>query len=256
MTGLNRLSNSSASTYLECSWRWKLTRLDGLSEGERSYFSLGRSVHFACEHLGVGLMKGQLPSLESAMGALNERWVRGGFRTQEEEYKAYDEAVAMVKRLHGQLEAAPPAIAAVEVELFGGVDGLSVPLHGVIDRVDRLPDGRVGILDYKTSKQLGPSDAEKSDQLTVYQALYEASHPGEKVGLLSLHSLRTGRVYDVPPRTPERVRAVIDTYQSVVNGIAAGEFAPSTGNWCSRCTFRYDGNCPAYPVEPGFVALI
>jgi DNA helicase II / ATP-dependent DNA helicase PcrA len=112
---------------------------------------------------------------------------------------------------------------------------------GRIDRMDRMPDGSVAIVDYKTGKARSQEDADESLQLSIYAV---AAHQkwGYRIGELVFHNLE-GNVAVVSKRAEFQLEEAHDRVQAVARGIAEGNFQPNPDFHCTFCSFR--GLCPA-----------
>ncbi|MDQ2724402.1 MAG: PD-(D/E)XK nuclease family protein, partial [Actinomycetota bacterium] len=120
------------------------------------------------------------------------------------------------------------------VEL-GLPDGRTVAFRGRIDRIDRLDDGGLLVIDYKTGRsdrqpkltEATPVDSGRKLQLPVYAAAARARHGGPDVAVRSEYwfATRRGRFktfgYQV---TPEAMGATAQTLGLIVSGIEAGTF--------------------------------
>jgi putative RecB family exonuclease len=270
------LSYSSYRTYLECPLRWKYLYVEKRPESPRGYFTFGRVVHSVLEELVRPLVvpsvrrregsdsqttlqewsepggatvppgPGPAPAAPEQLLALYDRlWSSEGYSgpDEEERYRALGRELLL--RYRDRLALEPPSPVAVEEHLEATWDGL--PIHGYIDRIDRLPSGGLEILDYKTSRDLSREDASTSDQLSVYQVLVEHNYraPVERLTLLHLRSL-------TPLRTPARgSRALEPLHQrmgEVADGIREEAFEPTPGRHCERCDFR--PICPEFRPIP------
>jgi RecB family exonuclease/superfamily I DNA/RNA helicase len=116
------------------------------------------------------------------------------------------------------------------------VAGDSFRLHGVIDRIDRAPDGRLRVIDYKTG---GPSSFKRQDveagkklQLPLYAlAARDALHLGQPADGFYWH-VRQAQPSDftLPGSTggpAAAMRRAADFAWEAVQGIRAGRFAPT-----------------------------
>ncbi len=116
------------------------------------------------------------------------------------------------------------------------VAGDSFRLHGVIDRIDRTPDGRLRVIDYKTG---GPSsftrqavEAGKKLQLPLYAlAVRDALHLGQPVDGFYWHvrqALPSDFTLQGSPGGPvAAMQRAADFAWEAVQGIRAGRFAPT-----------------------------
>jgi superfamily I DNA/RNA helicase/RecB family exonuclease len=128
-------------------------------------------------------------------------------------------------------------------------------LTGFIDRIDRLPDAHLRLIDYKTSKSAMKKDeAEKDLQLALYalacRDVPELSALGEVAELIYMYPrhLTRGRIArraqtmtpDLPERTRQRVR-------DLVGAIASEQFEFSPTADCTWCDFRKI--CPRHHLQ-------
>jgi RecB family exonuclease len=144
--------------------------------------------------------------------------------------------------------------AAFEVEHDGML------LRGSLDRVERDPDGRVVVVDFKTGRS-APSNAEVAAhaQLGVYQVAVregglEAVVPdaSTELGGAGLVHLRLGtregkpKVQHQPPLEPDGDDGLTwadRLLRRTAVGILAEEFPARVNDGCDRCVFRHA--CPA-----------
>lgn len=136
---------------------------------------------------------------------------------------------------------------AVELLVSVELDGYDFNLGGKIDVVDR----GVIVRDLKTKKRSpGATDADQSDQLSLYALLYQSwsGQRAEKMTLDCLVMLKGGikSVCLETTRTTEDLEATLRKFAMANRAIERGVFLPAPyGSWkCSEkyCEFYYD--CP------------
>jgi RecB family exonuclease len=267
------LSYSGFRTYAECPLRWKFLYVDHLREKPRSFFSFGRSVHAALEAFVAPLVaEGEPPGkgaggqrtlqdfsapAEVAGGAATPMdlprlldlyrtaWVSEGYTSAQEEQNYFDLGVDLLTRFHSAFLKEPPRPVAVEKDLRAELDG--VPIHGIVDRLDRTAGGGLEVLDYKTSKELSLKDAQLSDQLTLYQVLVEQNYE-RPVEALTLYHLRSLNALKTPRRPAEALQELGIRLGEVSDGIRSEHYEPRVGSWCRWCDFR--PLCPEFKEVP------
>jgi hypothetical protein len=133
-------------------------------------------------------------------------------------------------RIHA-VEWKPPA------PVFLEVDGTPLEISGKIDRIDRHPDGRWAILDYKTGdRKKSPRDAHRRKdrekswidlQLPLYRLLARGLDlPGEPelgYGWIAKEEHDTGFFFDA--FEPDELEEALDVARLVVRAVRAGDFA-------------------------------
>lgn len=259
------LSHSSITLYGECPRKYKFRYVDEIPEKPRHFFSYGQSIHSALEFF-YGAKSDVPPTLEQLLASYKQTWVAKGYRSQDEEAEYFDQGKALLKLFHGKhaKDFKPPLH--VEYEFALEVDG--VPVRGFIDRVDKLADGRLAVLDYKTGKKLATSRIDIDPQLTMYQMGCE-SLLGAEVGELIFYHLPSLKEHRAlrrsQPLVDELRRRVVDTAE----GITKERFDPKPlDTVCKWCDYKplcpifknqYAG-VPAAPAkaagEPELAALV
>lgn len=109
-------------------------------------------------------------------------------------------------------------------------------LRGTFDKIMRLEDGRLAVIDYKTSKN--PPDPlllRVDPQLTIYR---EAAKEilGEDV-VLGIHHLLTNTLY-LTERTDRDMLAIIDMLKVGVERVEQGRFERNISWGCRYCPFK------------------
>lgn len=118
---------------------------------------------------------------------------------------------------------------------------------GYIDRVDRLPDGRLVVADYKTPAPKSPQYEQPYwDQLTLYAAMLEAI--GERVAELRLHYLGGSapetRVHTASSDEIASLKHKLNfNVGQVRRAVESGDYPPKPGKLCDWCDFA--SLCPA-----------
>jgi RecB family exonuclease len=112
---------------------------------------------------------------------------------------------------------------------------------GRIDRMDKMPDNRIAITDYKTGKPQSQEDADESLQLSIY-ALAAREKWDYRADHLMFYNLEENTLV-VTRRDADQLQEAELKVGEVAAKIAAGDFEPTPGFHCRFCA--YQSLCPA-----------
>lgn len=235
------LSHSSLSMYAQCPQKYKFKYIDKVPEKPKHYFSFGRSVHAALEYF-YGVKSLPAPALEQLLGFYKENWVSAGYKDEAQEARYFDDGktiLSLFYRKHIQDYSIPYF---VEYSFTTTVEG--VPVTGKVDRIDKLPDGRIAILDYKTGKALAQDRAASDSQLTMYQMACEELLGAEVARLVFYHvpSLKeqTNKRHS-GEQVAELKGRIVTTAESITKGLFDPRPEERKCFWCD-----YKPICPVF----------
>jgi putative RecB family exonuclease len=175
-----------------------------------------------------------------ATEAFTAAWPKSGLTGQEhfvEGLRILHEYV----RQHALVDGA--AILGVEQEFSVRVGDHDV--RGFIDRIDRLGDDAIEVVDYKSNRVVFTrEEVDSSLQLGIYHLAARELFPRAREVRLSFHLLRHG-IRLVTNRTDEQVATLREYITTLARQIAeAMSFPPRLGPHCPSCDHRRA--CPAY----------
>ncbi len=233
-------SPSRLAVYQRCPRRyyWQyVIRVPRKRTGEQS---VGISLHGALEAVeqAGGLTA---TGVAGALALLQDRWEGEGFASAEEEATARQAAQRMLKaylEAMGEGESVPVML---EQKLKGSFD--AVPLIGIVDRVDRRPDGTLELIDYKSGRSAASgTDPEVTQQLAIYRHLI-AETTGAPPARVTVHHLDAGVIPIA--LAPTEWDALLAKAASTARAIEReDDYTPRVGPACRRCD--YSGRCLAY----------
>ena len=111
---------------------------------------------------------------------------------------------------------------------------------GRIDRVDRLSDGRVAVIDYKTGRSKSQDDADESLQLSIYAIAAREKWQYDSGSLVFYNLEQNASVFTT--RDPIKLEEVRKKILEVASSIAEGKFEAKPGFHCAFCP--YETLCP------------
>ena len=229
------LSFSRFRLYRECPWKYKLQFIDGRRPSMDPPASLGVSLHRALE---------RYHGREDLLDAYDAEFLRSGYPDAEARGRWKRRGERILETFLERDAGRRTEVLGAEREFVFALGRHTV--RGMIDRLDRHPDGTIELVDYKTRLGLDPRDPspppEESDLQLRFYALGAKEGLGLAPSLLTVHYLAADRVESRPydPTGEEALKAEITR---VADGIeaatASGVFTPDT-SFCPRCVFRTD----------------
>ena len=259
-----RLSPSQVSALLTCPRHYFLSRQAHADPPPAVGASLGSVIHLLVQHASTGALD------DAAVGDyLDTAWQHLRFDTGWLSAVERVEAELSVGRFlswrdgRGREPLAVEAGFSVEVE----VDGRQVTLAGAVDRLDRLDDGRLAVVDFKTGRVVPTrNEIAGMDQLGIYQLAVESggfdeiAGPGATSAGASVVYLRHPGKPESQPREfsqdplgqrphvsddPAEAGYPTWVHHRVAQAaaiVAEGRFGASPGTHCRRCPFA--DSCP------------
>lgn len=243
------LSPTRLTLFLACPVKYKWTYMDARGKPflrSKSYYSFGSSLHKVLERFHDEADQGVKTTAE-AVEALGESWIDAGYRSQEEMEQAQGRATEMIERYVEERMARAPGAKVVAVERRYRFDMGEFVLLGVVDRLDRYPDGRLDVVDYKSGRSDVTEREIKTDlAMGVYQLLVSKSYPDEPISA-TIYALRTGASATASLSPEERDEFEFDVKElgRQILGTNWDELIPVPKALCAHCDFR--PLCRRYP---------
>lgn len=255
------LSPSGASTFRQCSRRWKFRYIDKLPDPPGEPALRGTFVHHVLEEL-LAVAHSQR-TLERARAICRDLWPQ---LAAHPDFVALELPAAQERAfrwnawtdIEGYFQLVDPtAVEVVDRERDVRTSLAGVPFRGIVDLVDRAPEG-LRITDYKTGRPPAQRFVDgRLSQVWLYAAALESvGDDVSGVRLLYLGETGAGRNERRPteiarPFDADAVSAAVDehrtTWHKISEAAATGSFDPSTGPLCSWCPYRDD--CPEGQIE-------
>ena len=109
-------------------------------------------------------------------------------------------------------------------------------IKGTIDRVDKLSDGTLEIVDYKTGKSKTKLDFKDKRQLILYQLFLE-EFLGLKVSRLSYYYLESGEKFSFVATDKDFTKLRLEVREEIT-AIKKRDFVPTPSMMCGFCDFN------------------
>jgi len=254
------LSASTIGSYETCPLQYRFARVDHIpGREERPQLTFGRTIHAVLEAFHNPNRQEPRPPITDL---LEQNWQSEGFTYPQEEAQYKEDARKLLAAYQERLGGKEPPVLAVEHRFTFPVgihlDNLDeVTITGRIDRIDLDDQGRVALIDYKTSRRkLTEKEARQEPQMALY-AMYilEAEEiGGRKVGRggmeLTYCFLRAEEPEVTVSFDDRELAEFRQRVAQAADGIRRRDFPHRKGHHCNYCDYRAL-ICPAWEHPSG-----
>jgi CRISPR/Cas system-associated exonuclease Cas4 (RecB family) len=225
-----KISYSRVSTYLFCPYKYKLIYLDNLHIPINANITFGHIIHKTLERFHVGKEQ----SYDTLFECYDDAWRNDGFIGPQQIFEYYGCGRYMLANYYKSFNALDTEILYVEKAFDANIG--KYKFIGTIDRIDRHPDGRYEIVDYKTHKEIWKQErVDKNLQLTFY--VYACKNVfGFDPDEISVYFLSENKkIYT--KRSWSEISDAIDVAIETAESVAAEIFDPDVSK-CQMCGFK------------------
>lgn len=197
--------------------------------------SLHRTLHQLHESGGP-----QEQTLDKALNQLDASWTSAGYASAEEEALARERGKELLAKYYETWSIQEGTPILLEKRLSAPYQ--DIHLMGIIDRVDRHPDGSLEIIDYKSGYAPETVSLTTVQQLSIYHHLI-ASRLGEAPVRHSIHYLASD--VRISLTLADRAEEILEAVRATVRRLESDEqyqpVADSHCNWCDYQRFCPEG---------------
>lgn len=246
-----KFSFSQIEAFSCCPLQYKYNFILKIPIEEKVSFIFGRVMHntlrdFLASQLSDGSIQPGLfatkdkkekkrPTLEELLKIYDSYWVSDGYHSKDEREKYKKKGREIFTAFYAQLEADGwPEVMFIEKNFT--VKIANQVLKGAIDRIDRLGNGTVEIIDYKTGKPKEKLAYDEKRQLLLYQIAVEEVFD-LKVGSLAYYYLDNDAKISFVAKPADIAKVKQDVADTIAE-ISQCQFTPKPSFLCAYCDFR------------------
>ncbi len=249
-----RISYSALESFQTCPLKYKFSQIDKIKEPATKERVFGNYLHQVLRW--VYEKDPHFPTLEDVIDFYYKHWPKEseGYKWEEDlEEKAYfEEGLRILKDYYKKNFPIKSIILDLETKFEAVIDekpnkpgGLHI-LTGIIDRIDKLPDGSIEIIDYKTSKKMNSKDEiDQNLQLSIYAIGLKNRWPKVDYEQMkfSLYYLKFNEKIE-STRTEEDIKSAQEKVIELIHDIQKSSFEPKPSMFCKWC--GYKKICPVW----------
>lgn len=250
------LSPSKVSAFKDCALAFRFSAIDKLPEPPSEPAMKGTAVHRALELLLAEPPPCRTPEhgsqhLDTALAEMRSgtQWEELGLDDAAAGRFASD-ASTMLERYFGLEDPRRIQPEGLELMLTSEIGGVTV--RGIIDRLERDPDGSLVVTDYKTGRAPGATQEQSRLGGVHFYAFLCQQHYGELPSRIQLMYLgNEPQIISTTP-TEQSVRGLRNRVGAIWSAVERAcendDFRPKPSALCKWCAFQQ--YCPAFGGDP------
>ncbi|MGA2911143.1 MAG: ATP-dependent DNA helicase [Candidatus Levyibacteriota bacterium] len=240
-TAVNYLSYSQLQTFEICPLHYKLKYILKIPTIQTSAQSFGTSVHAALRNFYQAWQSGNKVKIAEVSKIINEVWLNDGYSSKTHAKKALDKATKIISDYLTKNFNKNNLPVALEYPFNFYLD--KVKIAGRIDRIDKLGENKIEIIDYKTGDNIPTQkELETNLQLTFYalaanEVKDQILDKAPEDILLSLYYLEKDLKLTTA-RSKEQLKEAKELILEKVKEIEKSDFSCSGSLFCKNCEYK------------------
>jgi len=235
------LSASAMDAYERCPMKYMFQYVWNIRGGPHAQMTFGNVMHATIrEFVGEVRKRGRVP-LEEVLAIYDREWSSAGFPDEYQEGEYRKAGREQLEAFYRSFVAAPPDVLHQEKTFELALEH-NVVVTGRMDQVNRLSDGEIEIVDYKTGRPRDAKKAAEDLQLSIYALAAQEVLEQTPECLVFYNLVNNERVEST--RDAKSLAATKEKIAEVADQIRAGAFSANPGFACGYCDYK--PLCPAH----------
>lgn len=236
-----KISYSRINTYLFCPQKYKLVYIDDVHIPINADIAFGQSIHKTLDAFHAK----KLNTLEELFECYDASWKNEGFITPQESFLYYQKGKKILETYFETFKKTKPTVVYTEKSFDTNIG--KYRFIGIIDRIDKLSDGKYEVTDYKTHKNIWSQQEVDNDLQLSFYAYACKNVFGFNPDKISIYFLSADKkIYTT--RSREQINSAIELSLDTAEKIMAEEFTPNTLR-CAKCDFKFKCKYSTYKEE-------
>ncbi|OGG08757.1 hypothetical protein A2154_00430 [Candidatus Gottesmanbacteria bacterium RBG_16_43_7] len=233
------LSHSQIESFQTCPLQYRYKNILKIPVTPKAALTFGNTIHRTLQDFYKLITSGRKLDLTELLAIYSRKWASVGYGNIAYEEKMKNQGIDILTGFY--YKGFDPRIVPIDLEkIFKIKINPGLTLRGKIDRVDRLADGSLEVIDYKTGQPSKSKSPDTDLQLTIYAlaaadpGMYNAEPKNIKLSFY---------YFDIQQKvTTTRTKADLDNATQKIADIAdqirQSTFLPTPGRHCDFCEFR------------------
>jgi DNA helicase-2/ATP-dependent DNA helicase PcrA len=227
------LSYTQVNTYKTCPLKYKYSYVLNIPQAPNHALSFGSTIHDTLKDFHTALLFDEV-SYKQLEDMYEKNWQPVGYLSKEHRQTQFEKGKELLKEYYKKVKEEKPKPIGIEKGFNVFIGGIK--FFGRIDRIDKLPDGGVEIIDYKTGQPKDQKAVDKDDQVTFY-AIGVKEALGYEPKMMSLYFVETGEKVSTT-RTTAQLSKAKEEVAKIVGEIKSADFKATPGMHCSWCAYK------------------
>lgn len=231
---LDYVNYSRISSYQTCPLQFKYSFVLNIPKKPSYILAFGNTIHNTLRDFHTENIFKRGVSFERLLELYKKNWDDAGYLDARHRKQRYVSGEKLLKIYYDKEKDSDKNTIELEKNISFKLAG--VKSSGRIDRIDRIEENRVEIVDYKTGKLKEQKDVDKDMQTAIYAwAVYQTSDyvPAK----LTLYFVEEGQRVS-SQKSIEQIKDQVNKAEEVVEVMKSGDFTATPGKHCDWCDYK------------------